>query len=140
MKYTLRLFLLAAALLPIIADADDAASASKRDQSADLEEVVVTGIRQSLEAAIDIKRNADSFVDAISAEDVGKLPDANLAEVMQRVPGVSIQRTRGEGDVISIRGLGPNFVRGEIDGRTLVSATESSDWVRNGGVFSDTGR
>jgi TonB-dependent receptor len=140
MAYTLKSFLLAAALLPIIADADDAAPASKRDESADLQEVVVTGIRQSLEAAIDIKRNADSFVDAISAEDVGKLPDANLAEVMQRVPGVSIQRTRGEGDFISIRGLGPNFVRGEIDGRTLVSATESSDWVRNGGVFASTGR
>jgi len=140
MQYTLKSFLLAAALLPIVADADDAAPASKRDQSADLQEVVVTGIRQSLEAAIDVKRNADSFVDAINAEDVGKLPDANLAEVMQRVPGVSIQRTRGEGDFISIRGLGPNFVRGEIDGRTLVSATESSDWVRNGGVFASTGR
>jgi iron complex outermembrane recepter protein len=144
MKNTLGSFLLAAALLPIIAvadDADETVRASKPDQSADeLQEVVVTGIKQSLEAAIDLKRNADSFIDAINAEDVGKLPDANLAEVMQRVPGVAIQRTRGEGDFISIRGLGPDFVTGEIDGRTLVSATESSDWIRNGGVFSSTGR
>jgi len=68
-------------------------AASKRDQSADLQEVVVTGIRQSLEAAIDVKRNADSFVDAINAEDVGKLPDANLAEVSRlRVPVMVITR------------------------------------------------
>src|ERR1700689_536066 len=118
MKNTLISFLLAAALLPVIAGADGAdgtAPASKPDESGGLKEIVVTGIKQSLEAAIDVKRNADSFVDAINAEDVGKLPDTNLAEVMQRVPGVAIQRTRGEGDFISIRGLGPEFVSGEID-------------------------
>ena len=131
----------AAALLPLIANAEQAPpSANPPAQAKEVQEVVVTGIRGSLARALNVKRNANSFVDAINAEEVGKLPDANLAEVLQRVTGVAIQRTRGEGDFVSIRGLGPNFVLGEIDGRTMVSATESSEWVRNGGIFTSTGR
>lgn len=108
-----------------------------RDQ---LEEVIVTGIRASLDRALDTKKGAAQFVDAINAEDVGKLPDQNVAEALQRVPGVSIQRSRGEGDFVSIRGLGPNFVRGTVNNRTLVSATESRDATRSGGFESSTGR
>jgi TonB-dependent receptor len=106
----------------------------------ELEEVVVTGIRASLDRALDTKRAAAGFVDAINAEDVGKLPDQNVAEALQRVTGVSIQRSRGEGDFVSIRGLGPNFVRGTVNNRTLVSATESRDATRSGGFESSTGR
>src|SRR6185369_13136227 len=105
-----------------------------------LEEVVVTGIRASLDKALDTKRESNGFVDAINAEDVGKLPDMNVAEALQRVTGVQIQRSRGEGDFVSIRGLGPNFVRGEINGRTLVSSTESSYADLNGGGGASTGR
>jgi len=105
-----------------------------------LEEVVVTGIRASLDRALDTKREATGFVDAINAEDVGKLPDQNVAEALQRVTGVSIQRSRGEGDFVSIRGLGPNFVRGTINNRSLVSSTESRDATRSGGFESSTGR
>ena len=126
--------------LPVAAGAQNAPSKKNSDQTQVMEGIIVTGIAKSLEAALDTKRNADSFVDAINSEDVGKLPDANIAEVLQRVPGVTIQRTRGEGDFISIRGLGPNFVRGEVDGRTVVSGTETHEDIRNGGMDASTGR
>jgi len=74
-----------------------------------LEEVVVTGIRASLEQAMDIKRNAIGVVDAITAEDMGKFPDQNLAEALQRITGVSIDRSNAEGSQITVRGMGPEF-------------------------------
>ena len=105
-----------------------------------VEEVLVVGIRGSLDRSLDVKRDAAGFVDAISAEDVGKLPDHNIAEALSRIPGVAISRNRGEGDFISIRGLGPNFVRGTINNQTLVSATESRHATRSGAVENSTGR
>ena len=107
---------------------------------AQLDAITVTGFRASQQRAIAIKRQSSQFVDAISAEDAGKLPDRNVAEALQRVSGVAIQRTRGQGDFISIRGLGPEFARGSINGRTLVSATESFNPVVSGGIGSSTGR
>ena len=109
-------------------------------EAAAIEEVVVTGIRQSQAEALGIKRESVNFVDAISSEEVGKLPDKNIAEALQRVTGVAIQRGRGEGDFVSIRGLGPDFVRGTTNGRTLVSATEAWDSTLSGGFASRTGR
>jgi iron complex outermembrane recepter protein len=91
-----------------------------------LEEVVVSGYRESLEAALDAKRTSVSFMDSITAEDVGKLPDNNLAEALQRVPGVQISRTNGEGQQVSIRGMGPNFVRVLLDGMPVSVASEGS--------------
>jgi iron complex outermembrane receptor protein len=91
-----------------------------------LEEVVVTGYRESLEAALDAKRDSVSFTDSITAEDVGKLPDNNLAEALQRVPGVQISRTNGEGQQISIRGMGPSFARVLLDGMPISVASEGS--------------
>ena len=111
-----------------------------RAETGTIEEVVVTGIRQSQEQALAIKRQSVNFVDAIRAEDVGKLPDGNVAEALQRVTGVAIQRDRGEGDFVSIRGLGPDFVRGTTNGRTLVSATEAFDSTLSGGYPTRTGR
>src|SRR5688572_22735887 len=75
----------------------------------DLEKVVVTGIRASLESSVATKRMQDGVVDAVSAEDAGKFPDTNIAESLQRVTGVQIQRNNGEGRYISVRGLGPEF-------------------------------
>ncbi len=110
-------------------------------QSAEqLEEIVVVGIKASVKQALEIKRENTNFVDAISSEDVGKLPDRNIAEALQRIPGVTIQRERGEGDFVSIRGLGPDFVRGTVNGRTLVSGTESFNSTLNGGAVNTTGR
>ena len=113
---------------------------SSRAQDAVIEEIVVTGIRAAVRNSIEAKRANANIVDAISAEDVGKLPDRNIAEALQRVPGVAISRERGEGDFVSIRGLGPDFVRGTVNARTLTSGTESFNSTLNGGAASTTGR
>ncbi|MEH6518204.1 MAG: TonB-dependent receptor [Halioglobus sp.] len=88
-----------------------------------LEEVVVTGIRGSLQRAMDIKRDESGVVDAISAEDIGKFADANLAESLQRITGVSIDRASGEGSQITVRGLGPNFNLVTLNGRQMPTAS-----------------
>lgn len=84
-----------------------------------VEEVMVTGIRASLERAMDVKRNSAGVVDAISAEDMGKFPDTNLAESLQRITGVSIDRNNGEGSRITVRGFGPDYNMVTLNGRTL---------------------
>lgn len=100
--------------------------------------IIVTGIRGSLEKAAQIKKNADQIVDVITAEDVGKLPDANVAEALQRVTGVQITRVFGEGQAVNIRGL--QQVRVEVDGRTLlgfsarVSPPENDNLGRSSGL------
>jgi len=83
-------------------------------------DVVVTGVRASLSSAQGIKRNADQIVDSIVAEDIGKLPDRNVAEALQRITGIQIQRNFGEGSSIAIRGL--SQVRTEINGRDVFTA------------------
>jgi TonB-dependent receptor len=88
-------------------------------QNEGVEEVVVTGIRASLERAMDTKRNSAGVVDAINAEDMGKFPDTNLAESLQRITGVSIDRTNGEGSRITVRGFGPDYNMVTLNGRTL---------------------
>ena len=98
-------------------------SAAEQDAGeAFMEEVVVTGIRSSVKAAMDVKRDADGVVDSISAEDIGKLPDANLAESLQRITGVSIDRQGGEGNQVTVRGLGPNFNMVTLNGRRMPTA------------------
>lgn len=86
------------------------------------EELVVTGIRASLEQSMDIKRAESGVVDAISSEDIGKFADANLAESLQRITGVSIDRASGEGSQITVRGLGPNFNLVTLNGRQMPAA------------------
>jgi TonB-dependent receptor len=88
-----------------------------------VEEIVVTGIRGSLTSSMDTKRNADGVVDAITAEDIGKFPDANLAESLQRITGVSIDRANNEGNQITVRGLGPNFNMVTLNGRQMPAAS-----------------
>src|SRR5688572_27021621 len=75
----------------------DRSTPAARAAEEDLEEVVVTGLRASLQASMDIKRDAIGIVDAITAEDIGKFPDANLSESLQRITGISINRRNGEG-------------------------------------------
>ena len=95
-----------------------------QDQAADeLEEVIVTGIRGSLKQSMDLKRNATGVVDAITAEDIGKFPDSNLAESLQRITGVSIDRVNGEGSAVTVRGFGPNFNLVTLNGRQLPAAS-----------------
>jgi TonB-dependent receptor len=89
-------------------------------------EIVVTGIRASLERSIAIKRNTLGIVDAISAEDIGKFPDTNLAESLQRIPGVSIDRVNGEGAQVTVRGFGPSYNLVTLNGRTLASSYDQT--------------
>ncbi len=91
------------------------------------EEIVVTGFRASLAAAIEIKRDEVAAVDAIVAEDIADFPDANLSESIQRIPGVAITRANGEGRQISVRGLGAQFTRVRLNGMEAMSATGSTD-------------
>jgi len=86
------------------------------------EEIVVTGIKASLQAAMDIKRDSAGVVDAISAEDMGKFPDTNLAESLQRITGVSIDRQNGEGSKITVRGFGDENNMVTLNGRTMPAA------------------
>jgi iron complex outermembrane receptor protein len=82
-----------------------------KEEKAQLDAVVITGIRASLESALNAKRQDKGIVDVIKAEDIAKFPDTNLAESLQRVPGVVIDRDAGEGRNITVRGLGADFTR-----------------------------
>ncbi len=86
-----------------------------------LEEIVVSGFRQSLQASIEQKRNATQIVEVITAEDIGKLPDNSIAESIARLPGLAAQRVDGRASVISLRGLGPDFTTTLLNGREQVS-------------------
>ncbi|MET0533026.1 MAG: TonB-dependent receptor, partial [Steroidobacter sp.] len=92
-----------------------------------VEEVVVTGFRGSLNQALDVKREQIGAVDAIVAEDIADFPDLNLAESLQRIPGVSIARDAGEGRTITVRGLSPEFTRIRLNGMEAMSANGGTD-------------
>lgn len=96
--------------------------------SSESEEIVVTGIRGSLRSAASIKRNALSIVDAISSEDLGKFPDTNVAESLQRIPGVAIDRSNGEGRFVTVRGFGPAFNTVLVNGRTFASDNQGREF------------
>ena len=95
-----------------------------QEQSTEVEELVVTGIRASLQQSLEAKRSADAVVDVITAEDIGKFPDKNVAEALQRVPGVTIQREFGEGERVSIRGTHPTLNRTLLNDHAIATA----DW------------
>ncbi len=103
-------------------------------QNSDLGEIVVTGIRASMTTARAIKRDAQGIVDAIAPEDIGKLPDTNLAESLQRITGVSIDRSGGEGEFITVRGFGPEFNTVLLNGRQIATPTDPSQ--ASGRAFS----
>ena len=103
----------AVAVAPVAAQQNETAN----DQV--MEEVVVTGIRSSLKRAMDTKRDATGVVDAITAEDIGDFPDTNLAEALQRITGVAIDRDRGEGARVTVRGFGADFNLVTLNGRQM---------------------
>jgi len=88
------------------------------------DEIVVTGIRQSLRVSIEAKRDSSMIADVLSAEDIGKFPDKNVAESLQRVPGVVINREFGEGERVSLRGTAPNLTKTLVNGHAIATA----DW------------
>lgn len=95
--------------------------AQDTSEANDVEVVEVLGIRSSLTGALDNKRSADSVVDSISAEDLGKFPDQNIAESLQRISGVFIDRQSGEGSKITVRGFGPEFNTVRLNNRTIAT-------------------
>lgn len=95
-------------------------------------EIIVTGFRRSLDAALNVKRQSVAAVDAIVAEDIAKFPDQNLAESLQRIPGISIQRDAGEGRAITVRGLGAQFTRVRVNGmETVATSTDGASANRD---------
>ncbi|WP_170235855.1 TonB-dependent receptor [Colwellia demingiae] len=115
------------------------AHAAEENQDKDKKDVsgievieVTSGIKYSIVKAQSIKLNADSIVDAITAEDIGKFTDSNLAESLQRIPGVQISRSEnGEGQYVSIRGLGPQFVRTTVNGRSMSGGSGGDNGLGN---------
>lgn len=114
------------------AQAQSAGETSDDEVAADAGDIVVTGYRQSLEAALNVKRDSVSAVDAIVAEDMADFPDQNLAESLQRIPGISIQRDGGEGRAITVRGLGAQFTRVRLNGlETVATSTDGASANRD---------
>lgn len=99
-----------------------------QDQQTDtenMEEVLVTGIRASLQQSIAAKKNDSSIVEVVSAEDIGKLPDNSIAESIARLPGIAAQRTNGRAQTLSIRGLGPDFTVTTFNGREQATTNDN---------------
>jgi TonB-dependent receptor len=112
---------------------------AQEQASEELEEVVVTGLRGSLKASMETKRDAVGVVDAINAEDIGKFPDTNLSEALQRITGVSIDRRNGEGATVTARGFGPAFNMVTLNGRQMPAAdTYGGGDAITGGVGGNT--
>lgn len=108
-----------------LAQAQEAAQTQKTES---LEEVIVTGFRQSLKSSTEAKREAVGFVDTIFAEDVGKFPDTNIAESFQRIPGVMITREiSGEGNLVAIRGLNTNFTKVLLNNAPVAIASSTQE-------------
>ena len=108
---------------------DDTAQAPADPSATGNEDIVVTGFRASLRDALNVKRNSNQIVDAITAEDIADFPDANLAKSIQRLPGISIDRDNGEGRSITVRGLGGDFQSVRLNGADAqnISGGNSSD-------------
>lgn len=100
---------------------------AQEDQSIQ-ETIVVTGIRASLQKATDLKRSSNIIQDSIVAEDIGKFPDQNIAESLQRVTGVAISREKGEGSKITVRGFGPKFNLVQLNGRTMATVDRGREF------------
>ncbi len=119
---TIRKFMVGTSVLALMGVCNTAYAQDAEDS----DEIVVTGIRQSLKQSMDLKRSAKGVVDAITAEDIGKFPDTNLAESLQRIPGVAIDRNNGEGATVTVRGWGADFNLVTFNGR-YVPTSSSGD-------------
>jgi len=131
------LFLAAAAHAQQAPAAPEAAASEAQRKTADaqIDTVVVTGIRQSLDTSLNLKRQQRGVVDGIVAEDIGKFPDTNLAESMQRISGVSIDRSMGEGSKVTVRGVGPDFNLVLLNGRQMPASTLADTGPSNSRAF-----
>jgi TonB-dependent receptor len=121
-----RRFMKSALLLAIIASSSNALAQNQNiEQDDEIEVIEVRGIRSSMAENLAIKRLSNSIVDAITAEDIGKFPDKNVADSLQRVPGVVISRSGGEGENVSIRGLSSDLTLTQLNGNFIASSPGS---------------
>src|SRR5687768_13540379 len=109
------------------ASASEGQNSSSSEAAEDIGEIQVTGYRAALRSALETKRESAVMVDAINADDIADFPDANLAESLQRIPGISIDRDQGEGRTITVRGLPGDFTRVRINGLEALSTAGSND-------------
>jgi outer membrane receptor for ferrienterochelin and colicin len=114
---------LSTSILAALVSMTGAGTLFAQDDEGGLEVIAVTGVRQSLINSMNSKRNAIGVVDSVTAEDIGKFPNTNLAESLQRIPGVSIDRANGAGSQVTVRGFGPDFNLVTLNGRVLPTAT-----------------
>ncbi|MDP3657778.1 MAG: TonB-dependent receptor [Brevundimonas sp.] len=124
--------------LGVTLGAGAAAAQTAPQEATEIDEVVVTGFRASLTAGLEAKRRDANAIDVIVAEDIADFPDLNLAEAIQRVPGVAIDRDAGEGRSITVRGLGSDFTRTRINGmeaQATAGGTDSSGGANRGRGF-----
>ncbi|MCW1401929.1 TonB-dependent receptor [Novosphingobium sp. MW5] len=112
-------------------DAAAAETAKKTESDTAGNEIVVTGYTASVIKSLEEKRRSNTMIDVISAEDVGKFPESNLAEALQRLPGINIERENGEGRTITVRGLGGDFVRTRLNGIETVAAAGNNEGQTN---------
>jgi len=100
-------------------------SKTDEEKAAELGEIKVTGVRAAIERAISVKQNANEIVDAISAEDIGKLPDNSIAESLARIPGIAVQRVAGRASTVTLRGFNGDFNGTLLNGREQVSTGDN---------------
>jgi iron complex outermembrane receptor protein len=120
--------LISSAMLLYPAAASTQDEGNNLDDSSAIEEIIVTGIRGSQMRALDAKRESSSIMDAVAAEDLGKFPDQNISEALQRVPGVTIARKDGEGQFITVRGMGPEHNTVLLNGRVLATENDGREF------------
>lgn len=128
----------ASALVLAAASVGAAAAQEVEPEATTVDEIVVTGFRASLSSALNLKRNESGVVDAIQAEDIADFPDLNLAESLQRIPGVAISRRSGEGRQVTVRGLGADYTRVRVNGMEAIatsSGTSNSGGTNRGRGF-----
>src|SRR5258706_6030582 len=111
--------------LASVQSAPAATATTASGEESTLEEVLVTGIGRGIQSAIAVKRESGSIVEAISAEDIGKLPDTSIAESISRLPGLTSQRAEGRASAISLRGTDPGFTTALLNGREQVSTGDN---------------
>jgi len=127
MKTVSQTLLVGASALSLSCLLSEAAFAQTTDSGTAAEDIVITGVRASLRDAIQLKRSSDLISDVISTKDIGQLPDVTIAEELNRLPGVNTTRDRGNASQASVRGLGPRFVFGLVNGREVASSEPSQD-------------
>ncbi|KAB7633023.1 MULTISPECIES: TonB-dependent receptor [Stenotrophomonas] len=122
---------LATAIVPASAFAQQATPATGTPDATTLDSVTVTGYRYAIEKSLQQKRDANAVVEVITAEDVGKFPDKNVADALQRVPGVVITRSGGEGKSVSVRGLAPDLTLTQLNGNYVATSETNNEASRS---------